>query len=377
MIYLDNAASSYPKPISVSRSMSNWLKNNGANPGRSGHKPSVNASLAVYKTRENISNLFGVSDVERIVFVPNATYGLNTLIQGVLKDGDHAVTTDLEHNSVLRPLNLLKDRGVSFDVAQVDFYNDDKTVENIKNLLKKNTKAVICTQCSNVCGKILPIKKISNILNDGISLIVDGSQGAGIIPTNLEELGVDYYCAPSHKGLLGPQGSGFIAVLSKIPYPVIAGGTGSESFDMHQPDYLPDALESGTLPTPVIVGFNEGLKTINSVGVDKIFEHKRILTRYLYENLLKIDGVINYFNYYDNSFIGTVCFNLINSHSDTISDYLSENSICVRSGIHCAPLFHKKMGTEDVGMVRVSFGCYNRKSDVDVLIKKINKYLKK
>lgn len=376
MIYFDNAASTYPKPPAVGRAVGSWLKNNGANPGRSGHKPALDAGGVIFDTRVVISRMFGVSDPENIIFVPNATFGLNFLIQGLLSSGDHVVTTDLEHNSVLRPLKLLEKSGVSFDAVNVDLYDDGKTVDNILGHIKKNTRLVICTQCSNVCGKVMPIREISRALPENIELLVDGAQGAGIIPTDIGADGIDYYCAPSHKGLLGPQGSGFIAVCNRIPNPMIVGGTGSESFNLEQPDYLPDRLESGTLPTPVIRGMLEGLKFVESVGVDKIFQHKLYLVRYAVNALKSLDGVITYVDPDKSLFVGTTCFNVKGSHSDDVAAFLAEHDVCVRSGIHCAPLFHKKMGTEKTGMVRISFGCYNTVSEIDAFIKILKKYLK-
>ena len=228
MIYFDNAASSFPKPTNVVYNVNKWIRQNGANPGRSGHKPSLDAAQQVFDTRVAIARMFGVNDCENIAFVPNATYGLNILLQGLLEQDDHVVTTVFEHNSVLRPLFYMqKIKNVSIDVCDVDLYDDDTTVDNIIKKIKSNTKLVVCTQCSNVCGKEMPIEAIAKRLPKNIKLVVDGSQGAGIIPINLEKSGVDYYCAPSHKGLLGIQGSGFIAINSYLPKPIFSGGTGS------------------------------------------------------------------------------------------------------------------------------------------------------
>ena len=377
MIYFDNAASTYPKPTSVPREMSKWIKRNGANPGRSSHVPAMQAAELIFETRTRIADMFGVLNVENIAFVPNATYGLNIIIQGILRSGDHVITTDLEHNSVLRPILLAQKKGVSFDIAEVDLYDDDITVNNILSKIKKNTKAVVCTQCSNVCGKVLPIKKISNALPENVKIIVDGSQGAGSIPINIDQMGIDYYCAPSHKGLLGPQGSGFVAVSSDLPEPIIVGGTGSESFNLYQPQYMPDLIESGTLSTPAICGFNEGLKFIQSIGITKINLHKKRLTKYIWEKFKDIDGLDLYTDVSKSDFVGVFPFNVKNISSESFAGYLSKNNICVRSGIHCSPLFHRKMGTEDRGIVRVSFSYFNSFYEIDNLIKIVNKYLKK
>ena len=376
MIYFDNAASSYPKPPSVSRAVAAWLRENGANPGRSGHAPAMRAAEEIYKTREAICRLFGVSDADRIAFVPNTTYGLNQIICGVLGQGGHAVTTDLEHNSVLRPLSYLKTRGVSFSIANVDLYDDEATIENILALIRDDTKLIVCTQCSNVCGKVMPVKALSRALGGRIPLLVDGAQGAGIIPTDLSDLGVDYYCAPSHKGLLGPQGSGFVAVLGDPPAPFITGGTGSESFDPRQPEYLPDLLESGTLSTPCIVGMRMGVEFVSSVGVEKIYEKKKRLLRITNEALRDIPGAVTYIDHDRSLFCGTVPFNIEGSHSDDVASFLAKYGICVRSGIHCAPLFHRKMGTEAVGMVRASFSYYNSVREIERFLNILKKYSK-
>lgn len=377
MIYFDNAASSYPKPPNVAKEMYKWIRNNGANPGRSAHRPSIEASELVYETRNRIAEFFGVSDVSKIAFVPNATFGLNMIIQGVIKPYDHVITTNLEHNSVLRPLQLMKYKGVNVDVVDVDMYDDDKTIDNILSKINSNTTAIICTQCSNVCGKVLPIFKLSKQKPNDIKLIVDGSQGAGVIPTNLENLGIDYYCAPSHKGLMGPQGSGFVAACSDLPMPVIVGGTGSESFDLNQPNYMPDLLESGTISTPSICGLNEGIKYINNVGIETIYKHKVNLVKYIYDKLKSIDEIINYIDVDKSLFVGVYSFNVRGVSSDDFASYLADNNVCVRGGFHCAPLFHKKMLTENVGMVRLSFGNYNSYQEIDSFIKILNKYLKK
>ncbi len=378
MIYFDNAASSFPKPPSVINSVSKWIKQNGANPGRSGHNLSIEAASEVFETRLALAEMFGIDECENIAFVPNATYGLNILIQGLLSEGDHVITTVFEHNSVLRPLFYMqKTKKVDIDICDVDLYNDETTVDNIIKKIKNNTKLVVCTQCSNVCGKVMPIAQIASKLPASVKLIVDGSQAAGIIPVNLKKDKIDYYCAPSHKGLLGIQGSGFIAINSTIPKVIISGGTGSESINLFQPDYMPDIFESGTLPTPSIVSIGEGIKFIKSYGIDKIYNFKRSLTLYADEKLKEIDGVETYIDTTKSCFVGMVFFNVENKKSDEVSKYLSDNGICVRSGIHCAPFSHKKFGTENVGAVRVSFSIYNTHRQIDELIKKLNIYIKK
>lgn len=377
MIYFDNAASSFPKPPNVVYNVNRWIRQNGANPGRSGHKPAIDAAQAVFETRVAVSKMFGIDDCEKVAFVPNATYGLNILIQGLLNEGDHVITTVFEHNSVLRPLFYMqKTKRVTIDVCDVDLYDDNKTVNNIIEKIKSNTKLVVCTQCSNVCGKVMPLKAISEKLPENIKLLVDGSQGAGIIPINLLESGVDYYCAPSHKGLLGIQGSGFIVINSDLPKSVLSGGTGSESMSLFQPEYLPDIFEIGTLPTPAIISMKDGIEFISSYGIERIYKEKLALTQYADKKLKEIDGVQTYVDTTKSDFVGIVFFNVKDKNSDEVANYLSRNSICVRSGIHCAPFTHRKFNTENTGAVRISFSIYNTQKQVDNMIKILNNYTK-
>lgn len=378
MIYFDNAASSYPKPQSVVREVRRWISVNGANPGRSGHKPAIDAATVVFDTRCEIADMFGVSAPENVAFVPNATYGLNMLLQGLLFEGDHAVTTEFEHNSVLRPLHFMSMiRDVRYDIASVDMYDDERTVENILSKIRSNTRLVVCTQCSNVCGKVMPIKRISERLPESVLLVVDGSQGAGIISTNMSEDGIDYYCAPSHKGLLGLQGSGFIAVNGKIPVPIITGGTGSDSSSLVQPSHMPDAFESGTLSTPSILSMKLGMEYIKQKGIEKIYSHKKRLTEYLYTRLSEMERISLYADPKYCELIGVLSFNVLEKSSDEVAFFLSSHGICVRSGLHCAPLIHKKFGTTSSGAVRVSFNSFNTIDEIDQFIKTMNKYLKK
>ncbi len=375
MIYFDNGASSHPKPPSVVRAVSSWLQSNGANPGRSGHRMSMDAAELVYNTRVALGGLFGVQKPENVILVPNATFALNTVILGLFDKGDHIITTDLEHNSVLRPLWHLQSRGVEVSVVRVDFEDDEKTIERILKTIKPRTKAIICTHCSNVCGRVLPIAQLALRKPSSVLLIVDGAQGAGALPINIVESGVDYYCAPSHKGLLGPQGGGMILINNRAPRPLVYGGTGTESFNPEQPKELPEHLESGTLPTPVCAGMLAGAKFIADMGQDKLYRHKRALTDYAYETLKKIPRIELYMQPYAAHCLGVIPFNILGRSSDDIVAYLDHNGICARGGIHCAPLFHRRMGTERRGMVRISFGCFNDDREIDQLCRIIKKFI--
>ena len=375
MIYFDNGASSHPKPPSVIKAVSGWLQKNGANPGRSGHRLSMDAAELVYNTRIALGGLFGVEKPENVILVPNATFALNTVLLGLFEKGDHVITTDLEHNSVLCPLWHLQSKGVEISVVRVDFEDDDSTVERILKRINGRTKAIVCTQCSNICGRVLPIEKLAAGKPDHVLMIVDGSQGAGSLPLDIVRSGIDYYCAPSHKGLLGPQGGGVILINNRSPRPLVFGGTGTESFNPEQPEELPEHLESGTLPTPVCAGILAGVEYIKDVGQEKLYRHKRALTDYAYEALSKVPGIELYMQPYVSHCLGVIPFNMEGYHSGDVISYLDNKEICARGGIHCAPLFHQRMGTQSRGMVRISFGCFNNDREVDQLARVLKKII--
>ncbi len=373
MIYFDNAASTHPKPQSVIRAMSGWLHKNAANAGRSGHRMSMEAAEMVYNTRVAVGDFFGVKNAEQVVLVPGATYALNTAILGLLNKGDHVITTDLEHNSVLRPLWYLRKKGVDVTVVSVNFEDDEKTIEAIMRNINSRTRAIVCTQSSNVCGKILPIKQIAVRKPRNVFLIVDGSQGAGTLPINVIEDEIDYYCAPSHKGLMGPQGGGILLVNNVPPKPLVLGGTGTEGANPEQPRELPEYLESGTLSTPICVGMKAGIEFVRRLGMEQSFSHKRALTDYAYDELRKLDHLELYMHPYKETCIGVIPFNVRGMDSNKVVEYLDRNNICARGGIHCSPLFHKRFGTIERGMVRISFSCFNNDREVNELIKALKK----
>lgn len=375
MIYFDNGASTHPKPPSVIRAVSSWIRKNGSNPGRSGHHLSMEAAEMIYKTRSAYAKLFGMEKVENVVLVPNATYALNIAILGLFNKGDHIITTDLEHNSVLRPLFHLTEGGVEVTVVPIDFNNDDQTVTRILSSINKNTKAVVCTQCSNISGFALPIEKIGNRIPEDVLLIVDGAQGAGSLPIDIKKCNVDYYCAPSHKSLMGPQGGGVLLINNRIPRPLVFGGTGTDSLLLEQPKKLPESLESGTLPAAVSAGMLAAAEFIEAVGIDKIYRHKQHIMEYAYNELKNLKNIELYMEPYRNKCHGVIPFNVKNRHSSQVGEELDQNGICVRSGIHCAPLFHRRMGTEKRGMVRLSFGYFNTTKEIDHMIRVLKKMI--
>ena len=374
MIYFDNGASSHPKPENVYEKTYRFVRGNGANCGRSSHALAIEAAEKIFQTRKALADFFHVDGAENVVFSLNATYALNTVLHGLIQPGDHVITTDLEHNSVLRPLYALQKNGCTLDIIETDLENDAVTLERIAKRIQPNTKAIVVTQCSNVCGKMLPIDQIAALKRDGIVLVVDGSQGAGSIPTDFKALGIDYYCAPSHKGMLGWQGAGFILCGQNQLSPLAFGGTGGDSFLQTQPDYLPERLEAGTLPIPAIYSLYEGVRYLKARGINNIFRHKTQLTSQLYDELSQIPEIRLYTDITRVPSPGVLSFNVGERPSEEIGNFLGRHGVAVRSGLHCAPLFHQKVGTAQQGMVRVTFGYANTKTQVSDFVKILKKY---
>lgn len=280
MIYLDNGATSFPKPRGMVREIDNCLLHYCGNPGRSGHKLSIRAGEEIYQARKDIGLLFNISDSSRIVFTNNATAALNLGLKGVIKPGDHVITTAMEHNSVLRPLEALKNDQVESTIiscSKEGFIDPRKIEKEIKN----NTKLIVCTHASNVTGTIMPIDKIGALAKKyGLLFMVDGAQTAGHIPIDVEKLNIDLLALPGHKGLLGPQGTGLLYVRPGVELqPIISGGTGTNSTDLDQPLDLPEGYEAGTINVPGIVGLGYSARYVAKLGVENIGKHEEDLIR--------------------------------------------------------------------------------------------------
>ena len=263
MIYFDNGATTFPKPRAVVNAVDRTMRYYGANPGRSGHNMSLKASEIMYDCRKNAAKLFNADSPEKIIFASNCTAALNYVIKGILKEGDHAVISSLEHNAVLRPLENLKDNGVEYSIADYS-PDDEETINNFRNAITPNTKLVICTHASNVFGVRLPVERIAALCRiHGVLFCVDAAQTAGVVPISLKDSCIDYLCTAGHKGLYGSMGTGILAINSEtLPESLIQGGTGSFSSDRKQPAILPDRYESGTPNLPGIAGLNEGIKFV-------------------------------------------------------------------------------------------------------------------
>lgn len=374
MIYLDNAASSWPKPAEVASVMQEMVINNGANPGRGGHKMAVEASRILFNTRCNIAQLFNISNPNDIVFTLNTTHALNLAINGYVRDGDHVISTAIEHNSVRRPLEYLKQhKGVEVSYITANEAGECD-LEQLESLIKTNTKLLVCTHSSNLTGTIVPLERMKEILEPhDIALCVDAAQTAGTFPIDVEKLGIDMLAFPGHKGLLGPQGTGGLYIHPTIDLdPLLLGGTGSQSELIEQPTVRPDRYESGTQNTIGIAGLNEGVKFVNKTTVDRIHRHEFHLTQRLMTGLMDIEGVNILGVPLGVDKTGITSFNLNNQDSAEVAYILDQHyNIAVRAGYHCTPLSHEVAGTLDVGAVRASVSTYTTEEEIDAMIQAI------
>ena len=377
IVYFDNAATSWPKPEETIGAMTHYLNQVGASPGRSGHRLSVEAGRIVYEAREVMASLFGIDDPNRIVFLKNATEALNIAAFGLLRGGDHVITSPLEHNSVMRPLRALEKRGleISFFPASPDGLLDPS---DLKRLMKKNTRAVFMTHASNVTGAILPVREMGRICREeGIIFCLDAAQTAGCVPIDVEELSVDLLAFTGHKSLFGPPGTGGLYVregLEEKIEPLLHGGTGSKSEFEEQPRFLPDKFEAGTINTVGIAGLGAGVKFVLQKGVEKIREKELALTRLLLGGLKGIKGVKVYGPREVEGKIAVVSFNIEGKSPSEIALLLDERfHIYCRPGLHCAPSAHRTLGTFPEGTVRFSFSCFNEEEEIEYALMAIHK----
>lgn len=369
MIYIDNAATSFPKPEEVYDEVLECMKSYAANPGRASHDMALKAASKIMECREEISKLFNIQNPLNIVFTSNATDGLNIGIKGLLRHKDHVITTVIEHNSVLRPLSSLNKRGVQMTLLGVD-KNGYINIRDLRKEIKKNTKAVIINHASNVIGSVQQIKEIGHMTKEyGIIFMVDASQSAGRIPIDVERENIDILVFPGHKGLLGPQGTGGIYIRDGIKLDTLKeGGTGSNSNLMVQPQFLPDKFESGTLNTPGIAGLCAGIKFIKKVGLQNIQNHENMLGEYLLRELKKLAFIKNYGSDSLENRCAVISINVDGMESSNVGYLLNQKDIAVRTGYHCAPLIHGVIGTYNTGTVRISPGYFNTLEDMDKLI---------
>lgn len=375
MVYLDNAATSFPKPLEVYDKMNAFLRGSCANPGRSSHEMARNSAAEVMNTREALSEMFNIDNPLRIGFTNNATLALNMAIQGVLKKGDHVITTAMDHNSVLRPLfELKKKRIINYSVVMPKNLFGAIDPMSVARAIRSNTKLIVITLSSNVTGTILPYKEIGEISkNKGILFLLDASQGAGVLPLDVRSMNLSLLAFPGHKGLMGPQGTGGLYVDENIIFrPIIQGGTGSRSFETVQPLFMPDIIESGTLNTPGLVGLGAGVNFIRKTGLDAIYTKKEKLIAKLYEGLASHNKIKLYSDIEKAHNSGIIAFLIEGMDSSEIANHLDEKyHIAARPGFHCAPLAHKALGTEKTGLVRLSPGYFNTDNEIQYTIDSI------
>ena len=371
LTYLDNAATSFPKPPEVYGEVMRSLMLYGGNAGRGAHRLSLAAADKIYECRALAAEMLGVADVERIFFTLNATYGLNTVIKGLLKKGDHVLISDMEHNAVYRPVyRLAKEGRVAYSTYKSYAADKDRTDEKIcggiLGGLRRNTKMVICNHHSNICSAKMPIKKIGELCKRaGVLFTVDGSQSAGHEKIAVDEMGIDALCVPSHKGFYGPQGCGIVALgKGVLPLSLAEGGNGVNSLEGEMPQFSPERYEAGTLPTPAIAGLYQGMKFVKDVGIEEISDLENKLFLQARERLSEIKGVEIYLPEMTGAILS---FNIEGISADKVGALLDKRGVCVRSGYHCSALGHKTLKTYDRGTVRVSFGAFNDETDVDEL----------
>lgn len=367
MIYLDNAATSWPKPETVYTAVIDCMKNAGGSPGRGGHSLARAASQIVFEAREELAALFGIANSSSLVFAHNATDALNMALFGLLKQGDKVVTTSMEHNSVTRPLRVLEQQGISLTIIQADKSGQTR-VDDFYQALKQGANALVIGHGSNVTGALVPLADIGQMARDaGALLIVDGAQTAGVEDINVEKMGISALAFAGHKGLLGPQGTGGLYVRDGLAVsPLRFGGTGSQSESDIQPSFYPDRLESGTSNTPGLAGLLAGVKFIRETGLDKIQKKERELTDLLLNGLNKIAGVTTYGPPAGKARTAVVSFTIKGRDSGEIGFLLDrEYGIACRAGLHCAPWAHRTIGTLQTGTVRFSPGYFTTRMEID------------
>ena len=372
MIYLDNAATTLHKPPQVMDAVVRAMTAMG-NAARGAHGGALEAARTVYNTRVKLARLFGCPRPDHVIFTANSTEALNIAISGLIRPGDHVITTDCEHNSVLRPLYRLEEGGAALDVVPADRMGR-VAYEDLEALLRPDNRAVVCTHASNLTGNVLDIARIGEMARRrGALLIVDASQTAGALPIDMEAMGIDVLCFTGHKGLMGPQGTGGLCVRPGVEIePWKVGGSGVHSYDRRQPREYPTRLEAGTLNGHGIAGLSAALDFLQEVGLEAIEAKERALMDRFYQAVSAMDGVTVYGDFSQARRSAIVALNIRDYDSAAVSDELSETyGIATRPGAHCAPRMHQALGTTDRGAVRFSFSWFNTEDEVDEAIRAV------
>lgn len=366
MIYLDSAATSYHKPDGVARAVAEAISHMG-NPGRGAYEASLDASRVVYGTREKMAELFGAEEASQIVFTANSTESLNIAIQGLVDPGDHVITTVMEHNSVLRPLYLCQQQGVSLTILPFSAAGT-VTPEAIEAVIRSNTRMIVCTHGSNLTGDLNDLEAIGRVCKKHhLLFVVDASQTAGVFPIQMDSMNIDVLCFTGHKSLMGPQGTGGMCVRKGVRIrPLLVGGSGIDSYSKIHPQVMPTALEAGTLNAHGIAGLSAALDFIKKVTPDVIRQREEELTRRFVSQIKSIPGMKLYGNYEQFPRAPILSLNILDYDSGEIADVLAQDyGIMTRAGAHCAPLMHEALGTKSQGAVRFSFSYFNTEEEID------------
>ena len=369
MIYLDNAATTMKKPDCVVQAVTQAMCSMG-NAGRGAHDASLDASRMIYDLRVKLADFFNAEHPKQIVFTANATESLNIAIKGILNPGDHVITTELEHNSVLRPLYEMEEKGVELSFIKSDS-NGCLNYDDFEKNIQPNTKAIVCTHASNLTGNLLDVTRIGSIAKKyNLLFVLDASQTAGVFPIDVQAMNIDILCFTGHKAFMGPQGTGGMYVREGVSVrPLLSGGSGVQSYLRHHPKEMPTALEAGTLNAHGLSGLLAAIQYIEEMGLDAIRKKEQELMWYFYENICKIPGIKIYGDFETKERCAIVSLNVSDYDSSEVSDALYMNyGISTRPGAHCAPLMHQALGTVNQGAVRFSFSHFNTKEEIDIAI---------
>ena len=374
-IYLDNAATSFPKPKEVADAVYDFMINNGTSSGRGSYKKAMQSDYIVYECRKLIGNLFNFDDPKKVVFTSNVTDSLNIAIRGILKENDHVITSSLEHNAVWRCLKTLE-KDINIKIDTVECSKDGITnPEGIKKYIRKDTALIVFTQASNVLGTIQPIKEIGKIARENkIVFLVDAAQSAGAMKIDIKEDNIDILAFTGHKSLLAPMGTGGLIINTDIDIkPLKAGGTGGDSAYEYQPDYYPNHLETGTSNVSGIAGLRAAIKFLNKEGIDNIHNKEKELTKYALQRLETVKDIEIYGPKDCEKILSVISFNIKNKRPEDISTILDQKyNIMLRAGLHCAPTAHSVINTKDRGSLRIGIGYFNTKDDIDKLVEALN-----
>ncbi len=373
MIYLDNAATTFPKPRRVVEEVKRCIERYCGNPGRGSHRLAMAAAEKIYTCRELLCDLVGAPAPERVIFTQNTTYALNFAIKGSFCEGDHILFSELEHNAVRRPiLALCAAHRITADVFPVVGLTEAELLAELERRITPKTRGIVCTHASNICSISLPLAAIGRLCGRrGLLFLVDAAQSAGRLLLHMGEMHVDALALPGHKGLYGIQGCGALVLGEKLlPEPLLEGGSGVDSIPAEMPELPPERYEAGTLPTPAIVGLTEGIRSLQNGQMQAVAKHEAELFCALRERLASLPDVV----LYQPQAVGSVLlFNKKQMPAAELGRRLAKDGICVRAGLHCAPTAHRALGTPQDGAVRIGLGRYNTKAHLDALWRALRK----